>query len=1393
MAFDTKLTMKLAKKEKDELMAVYEDFLRKHLYNKASEYFTSEADVVGSPKKENPSLSDQALQLTPNRDQNLEDTIELRDLKRTLKIIKKDVVLITDLASIFVLKDSQWTFHAPFQLNSLFEKNGNRWSFTYKNDDTPFISIQDSDLKQKEDVLKENQSLREKLKKKTIELQHKNRDLQIEASLERVRSRSMTMHKSEELSDVIQIVYEQLCSLDFKIEHAGFIIDFKTNEDMHIWLTDTNGVPSEMVIPYFESPHWNSFNDAKKHNLNFFSNSISLKQKNIVYKSLLKVVPSPPKEMMERYFSSGALDISTVLLDNVGIYIENFQGISYSNEQNQILMRFGKVFQQTYTRFQDLQKAESQIREARIETALERMRSVALNIRTTREVLLVAESMYNELKLLEFDNIRNAQIVIDLKENDTYLVCVHSDDTSEIIREARYETSPIIQRLYDELDASHDAFYQREFKGEEFKTWLDWRKSITDTIDDPILKATSISFYLFSIGEGHLGISSFNTISEEKITILKRFKKVFEITYKRFIELQKSEAQEREVQIELALERIRARTMAMRHSNELHDASQLLDHQIRALGIDTWGCAFNIYGEEESYEWFSSKAGIIPPYKTPRDNFFKEIYDKGQEGESMYILTWEGDACAKHYDYLCSLPEVGEGLRAIKASGGSLPTYQIDHAVFFKQGYLLFITFEDVPKAHDIFKRFAKVFEQTYTRFLDLQKAEAQTKEAQIEAALEKVRTVALSLTSSEGMLDIAKSLFTQLLKLGFEDMRNAIIDIHNDDQVSFLDYDYSHDMSSAITHFSFFGDPVIEQQIKQIESSNDAFFEIELKGEQINELIETRLRNGEKDDPRLHTTEHLTYNLYSFGNGAIGISNFGILTDDQKAILKRFRNVFTFAYKRYVELHNAELQARESLVEIGLERVRSRTLAMQTSGELADTAMVLFKQLIDLGIAPNRLFLGIIKDKSSSIQIWATNEQGNKIGSNIIFDSEKNSSIKKIFNAWKKKETSLTFMMEGNELLKYLKHLKELGISVSNAESQKKRYQSVAFFSNGMIGIAASEEQPQDTLKLLERFAGVFNLTYTRFKDLKVAEAQAIKSDEDLINLKLAKKRAEEALIELQHTQAQLIQSEKMASLGELTAGIAHEIQNPLNFVNNFSELNTELIDEMKEEMESGDMEEVRLIMADLKLNIEKIHHHGKRAEAIVKGMLQHSRTSSAEKEPTDINKLADEYFRLAYHGLRAKDHTFNATLQTDYDDTIGMIPLISQDIGRVILNLITNAFYAVDQKKKSFLTSSGELTKDYKNYIPIVKVSTALIASTTDGPVKILISVKDNGDGIPKEVIDKIFQPFFTTKPTGQGTGLGLSMSYDIITIGHEGTLTANTEQGKGTEFKITIPLDL
>ena len=399
---------------------------------------------------------------------------------------------------------------------------------------------------------------------------------------------------------------------------------------------------------------------------------------------------------------------------------------------------------------------------------------------------------------------------------------------------------------------------------------------------------------------------------------------------------------------------------------------------------------------------------------------------------------------------------------------------------------------------------------------------------------------------------------------------------------------------------------------------------------------------------------------------------------------------------------------------------------------------------------------------------------------------------------------------LSANEVTKWIWHLYLIALiifSIQQKEFRVLRMFIVAFVPYEIVSLFSdlSEVISVDFFNTNESYLkNATSLTYiwmaailfSQNRQFKAAEKERIKrQQEDELNRAIAirkveleglvaertaelteqKEELEHALHELRTTQSQLIQSEKMASLGELTAGIAHEIQNPLNFVNNFSEVNAELIEEMKQEIDKGNMEEVKALAEDIALNEQKITQHGKRADAIVKGMLQHSRTSSGIKEPTNINTLADEYLRLAYHGLRAKDKSFNATMKTDFDETIGMINIIPQDIGRVILNLITNAFYAVTEKKQ----------QQPAGYDPTVSVITKKTGNN------ILVTVKDNGNGIPKAALDKIFQPFFTTKPSGQGTGLGLSMSYEIITKAHGGELKVESNEGDGAEFTIILPV--
>ena len=385
----------------------------------------------------------------------------------------------------------------------------------------------------------------------------------------------------------------------------------------------------------------------------------------------------------------------------------------------------------------------------------------------------------------------------------------------------------------------------------------------------------------------------------------------------------------------------------------------------------------------------------------------------------------------------------------------------------------------------------------------------------------------------------------------------------------------------------------------------------------------------------------------------------------------------------------------------------------------------------------------------------------------------------KGIANAYSSLSSAYDKQKRTDSAFAFLKLATALHDSLNNVERKNLLAYQNANFDEQMRVKKLEDEKIQTRTKIriyamlagIAVFMAIAFLLYRNNRHRKKANELLQKQKEEIAE---QKENLEQTLVDLKSTQSQLIQSEKMASLGELTAGIAHEIQNPLNFVNNFSDVNTELVDELQSELKSGNTKEAIAISNDIKENEQKINHHGKRAGDIVKGMLQHSRKSTGIKEPTDINALADEYLRLSYHGLRAKDKSFNATMKTDFDETIGKINIIPQDMGRVLLNLFNNAFYAVNEQKNKNLIS----------YEPTVSVTT----KKSDNDV--IITVSDNGNGIPQNIVDKIFQPFFTTKPTGSGTGLGLSLSYDIVKA-HGGEIKVETKEGEGSEFIIQLQI--
>jgi signal transduction histidine kinase len=375
----------------------------------------------------------------------------------------------------------------------------------------------------------------------------------------------------------------------------------------------------------------------------------------------------------------------------------------------------------------------------------------------------------------------------------------------------------------------------------------------------------------------------------------------------------------------------------------------------------------------------------------------------------------------------------------------------------------------------------------------------------------------------------------------------------------------------------------------------------------------------------------------------------------------------------------------------------------------------------------------------------------------------------------------------DGNQAVRYFRMYKQYADSINNLETQRAAVTAQANRVFSQKELEFQRQSLQQRWIIFTAFAGLFSLGAIALivnrnrRTLNRAYTDLQQKNEVIAT---QKSKAELMLQQLQSAQAKLVQTEKMASLGELTAGIAHEIQNPLNFVNNFSDVNQEMLDELQQALRNGDIKEASQLADEIRENEVKINTHGKRADNIVKSMLLHSRGNTGVKEATDLNKLVDEYVRLAYHGYRARQKEFTVKLEIDTDPEIGKVNIVAQDIGRVLLNLLNNAFYAVQERQ---LTAGAD-------YSPSVTIRTRRHQSAAGDrhQAVISISVVDNGMGMPAAVREKIFQPFFTTKPTGQGTGLGLSLSYDIVTKGNGGTLQVASTEGEGTDMTMTLPVD-
>lgn len=1391
------------------------------------------------------------------------------------------------------------------------------------------------------------------------------REAEIELALERVRARTMGMQKSEELKEVIQLVYEQFVNLKINVDHAGFVVDYTPRGDWHFWIADERDIPSKITHPYFESVWANQFNEAKEKGIDFFATNLNFEEKNKFYNELLSYVPGLPEKSKDFYLSCPGLAATTVLFDNVSLYIENFSGIPYSDEANKILMRFGKVFQQTYTRFLDLQKAEAQARESQIEAALERVRSRSMAMHKSDELLEVItvvsqqllhlgfkfnnvsfginsdsydfdfwvaapdvdhpfkihlpyldSPVFNRLKkaqlngqdffvdsfshaetkewmqhllanndipeltplkrkfllsrtgfvrsavllkniflfLINYDGIpytdkeneiivrfakafeqayirfldlqnaeaqaREAQIEAAVEKIRSRSLAMHkSDDLQEVVQSVferlnelniefytaiiiifienskdciwwlvnkmnqkhsriliKYAELPYLTNLIEAKDSGKELL-SASYSGKEKKEFYNY---LLEHTDFKYIAAEQKKFLLESdyatmstaltknIGI-HITRYSEKLFSEKDTEILKRISRVFNQAYVRFLDLQKAEAQAREAEIEAALERARSRTMAMQKSNELADTASHFFEQLNSLGIKSY--RFNIAivdpESEKCQLWSTTNEGKViplgPMIPLTEHKVFNQIYEGWKQQQIVSVIRVEGEERINWTNYIMKFVSFNE----YKPENIDLERLRKEPAIFsnffFKQGFVVVHTLAEIDKSDlKIIQRFVKVFEQTYTRFLDLQRAEAQAQEAKIEASLERVRSKAMSMHSSEDLALTIDHFFHELKSLNIKPIRCGVGIKNGDSRTVDVIVTSATEKGEDIKltgKLTLGGHPILDKVYEALQLQAE-YFPV-LRGKEISKYYQAM--NPDIEFPNF-TKDDVQYGYYfHYQEGGVFAWTERELFEEEIEIFRKFKSVLSLTYRRYIDLKAAEVRAFEAVRQASLDRVRAEIASMRTSEDLNHITPIIWRELKNLEVPFFRCGVYIIDEKTEMVQVYLTTPDGKSLGVlHLSFDS--NEITANTVKHWQEKKVFKTHW-DKEEFIEWTKSMMRLG-QIQSAETYQgsttppeSLYLHFVPFTQGMLYVGDVQPLTDEKLELVKTLAEAFSIAYARYEDFK--------------NLEEAKNKIEITLSELKSAQAQLVHSEKMASLGELTAGIAHEIKNPLNFVNNFSEVSRELLDEMQIEIKNNNVEEVIGLVEDLKQNLEKINQHGKRADSIVKGMLLHSRGTSGEKTLTDINDLLDQYVNLAYHGMRAQNKEFNITIEKDYDDSIEKINVVPQDISRVFLNIINNACYAAYERKKS-----GE-----NNFSPTLKVSTKKLNN------KVEIRIGDNGNGIPKDHLDKIFQPFFTTKPSGEGTGLGLSLSYDIVTKVHNGELRVETKEDIGTEFIIIL----
>ncbi|NGP75083.1 SnoaL-like domain-containing protein [Balneolaceae bacterium YR4-1] len=1218
------------------------------------------------------------------------------------------------------------------------------------------------------------------------------REAKIEASLERVRARSMSMQKTDELHDVLSVLFEQFYVLGIEPVNVFLSLFDKEKRTLTYRATGTGGsrTQGQQVVSLDSLDVWRELFEKWK-NDNSDSVEVIYYEKEILptlfglLDETFSAMPEDERMTMDQFPEGGYTAHGYTPFGYIGFNHTR----PPTSEDKAILTKFASEFSRVYQRFLDIEKAEAQAREAEIEASLERVRSKGMAMNSTEEIESATAIVFKELKKLGIDMDRCGIILF----GDTPVAELWSttsgqkdkEDIDIITGHLDFSVHPLLQQVY-EAWLKRREFSSYTLIGDEV------RKYYSKLEKQPEYQFPKASHYpvkqivqTFLFEEGVIFVFTREALSDDEKQIFQRFTRVFAQTYTRFLDLQRAEKQAREAQIEAALERVRAHSMGMHRSEELINVVRGIGNGLSDLGIKVDQTniltdytsdpkdSFNVWTDVSDQNYLEK---FHVPYIDHQitikffeelnrgTNFYSEKYSKTQKNSFLKLLFEHSD--------IKKIPKERKDL-ILEATG------YVRFTVIFKNTSLLYGRFnlkEFSQEEKDIFKRFAKVFQQSYVRFLDLKKAEEQAREAKIEAALERVRSRTMGMQQSSELSDVGNLLFQQITQLGIDAEGSWFWFIEPDTETLEIWVTVDGKLAEPIT-VSGSDFWTFEKEIKGWKKG-EPYLKLTMPSEEAREIV-YNFFGIELSDQKESSTYHLLQVRHDYG--FLGLGTWQEATDEEIRICSRFTKVFEQTYTRFLDLQKAEKLAVESSRQASLDRIRAEIASMRSAEDLQQITPIIWDELKTLDIPFIRCGVFIMDEENQLSHTYLSTSQGDPIAA-LHLPVEGISLVEQISNAWEKQEV-YTVHWDEQDFRDWTQSLIEKGF----IDSQKKYEAGSAPksldlhflpFKHGMLYIGNTKSLDRKSLDLSQSLADAFSVAYDRYEDFN--------------KLEHAKKKIEEAFQELEAAQDQLVQQEKLASLGQLTAGIAHEIKNPLNFVNNFSDLSVELIQEAREEIElvgtyyntslpDNVLDELSAILDNIEMNLRKIHEHGSRADSIVKSMLEHSKGGSGKREPTDLNALVREFSNLSFHGMRASKQPINVDIDLQLDSSIAKVPLIAEDFSRVIVNLCTNAFDAMREK----LSADGQQQSNTNEN----HYEARLTIKTYQKDANIFLEIEDNGPGIPEEIKDKIMQPFFTTKKGTAGTGLGLSITNDIIKA-QGGFLNLRSTENRGTIFTIQLP---